>query len=579
MIVETWNGITLDDSNMMVRFKKKLQILKKEIRIWVNAYKQQQYGCSLDIRSKLHEIDIELDKGGSNDDVLLERMDLLKKLNDIHSAEARDRFQKAKIQWAIEGDENSKFFHGIINSKGTNLAVKGVMVDDEWLDEPCHVKEEFRLHFANRSSAPSPNRCKLNFVFLNKLSPDLATNLERLITRAEVRSAVWGCGENKSPGPDGFTGCNSSFITFIPKTQDPKFVSDFRLISLIGSLYKVVTKILANRLSLVISDLISDVQTAFLSNRQILDGPFIINEFLFWCKYKKQQAMVFKVDFAKAYDSVRWDFLDDVLDAFGGSVGPLPFHTYYGIFPPLDFKAVEAGIFRGINISDDLNISYLFYADDAVFIGEWNESNLLGVMVGDNTSKVHAWDDTISKSILERGLDCWYTPRDLFPCIYALETFKGCSVAFKLLNPITLSLRREVRGGVESDQLALLEEIIGTTILSNMEDMWTWDLNSDRVFRVKDVRYLLDDHFLPKVANATRWVKFVPIKINVFAWKLYLDRHPTRSNLLLRGCEFGLSCSRGRGTEEMNSTWVGLGGNFGFGDYKLKFCVLARKAP
>ncbi|GKF09856.1 RNA-directed DNA polymerase, eukaryota, partial [Tanacetum coccineum] len=112
-------------------------------------------------------------------------------------------------------------------------------------------------------------------------------------------------------------GCNSSFIALIPKNHDPKFVNDYHPISLIGSLYKVVTKILATRLSSIISGLISDVQTAFLPNRQILDGPFIINELLSWCKHKKQQAMVFKVDFAKAYDSIRWDFLEDVLRAFG----------------------------------------------------------------------------------------------------------------------------------------------------------------------------------------------------------------------------------------------------------------------
>ncbi|GJR82263.1 RNA-directed DNA polymerase, eukaryota [Tanacetum coccineum] len=63
MILDTWNGILLDDSNLMVRFKKKLQTLKKEIRIWVKSYKQKQYGCSRDIRSKLRDIDIELDKG------------------------------------------------------------------------------------------------------------------------------------------------------------------------------------------------------------------------------------------------------------------------------------------------------------------------------------------------------------------------------------------------------------------------------------------------------------------------------------------------------------------------------------
>ncbi|GJY34315.1 RNA-directed DNA polymerase, eukaryota [Tanacetum coccineum] len=207
-------------------------------------------------------------------------------LSSCKADDARDSIQKAKIQWAVEGDENSKFFHGI-----------GLMT--------------------------------LAVIKTN------STELESSITREEIRNAVWGCGENKSPGPDGFTfeffrkfwsvvgpdfctavewffdhasfsiGCNSSFIALIPKSLDPKSVGDYRPISLIGSMYKVITKILTTRLSVVIYDLISDVQTAFLSNRQILDGPFIINELLALCHHKKQRAMVFKFDFAKAYDSIR----------------------------------------------------------------------------------------------------------------------------------------------------------------------------------------------------------------------------------------------------------------------------------
>ncbi|GKG20284.1 RNA-directed DNA polymerase, eukaryota, reverse transcriptase zinc-binding domain protein, partial [Tanacetum coccineum] len=64
-------------------------------------------------------------------------------------------------------------------------------------------------------------------------------------------------------------------------------------------------------------DIVSDVQSAFIADRQILDGPFILNEVLQWCKVKKKQALIFKVDFEKAYDSVRWDFLDEVLNKFG----------------------------------------------------------------------------------------------------------------------------------------------------------------------------------------------------------------------------------------------------------------------
>ncbi|GJZ64388.1 RNA-directed DNA polymerase, eukaryota [Tanacetum coccineum] len=108
---------------------------------------------------------------------------------------------------------------------------------------------------------------------------------------------------------------------FKSKVMDAKFVNDFRPISLIGCVYKVNTKVLANRLASVIADLVSDTQSAFVAGRQILDGPFILNEILHWCKKKKKHAMFFKVDFAKAYDSVRWDYLLDVLEAFGfGSI-------------------------------------------------------------------------------------------------------------------------------------------------------------------------------------------------------------------------------------------------------------------
>ncbi|GKC82789.1 RNA-directed DNA polymerase, eukaryota, partial [Tanacetum coccineum] len=111
---------------------------------------------------------------------------------------------------------------------------------------------------------------------------------------------------------------------------------------------------------------------------------------------------------------------------------------------------------------------------------------------------------------------------------------KDAMVAEKLYS-ISASFRRSVRGGAEASQLDLLQEVIQNVILSNIDDRWTWDLNGDGVFRVRDVRVHLDDFFLPKADTPTRWVKFVPIKVNIFAWKLYLDRLPTRDNLLHRG--------------------------------------------
>ncbi|GKE82187.1 hypothetical protein Tco_1552187, partial [Tanacetum coccineum] len=77
---------------------------------------------------------------------------------DIHDLDKRHSFdlaQKAKIQWAIEGDESSKYFHGIINKKRSQLAIRGVLVDGEWIEDPPKVKNEFLEHFSNRFSMPT----------------------------------------------------------------------------------------------------------------------------------------------------------------------------------------------------------------------------------------------------------------------------------------------------------------------------------------------------------------------------------------------------------------------------------------
>nr|GFC70659.1 RNA-directed DNA polymerase, eukaryota [Tanacetum cinerariifolium] len=122
-------------------------MLKKEIRTWTLDYKRQQVGHSKDLKSKLSDNDKMLDQGGVTDDILLSRMEVLKQLHDVQSSNNRDIMQKAKIHWAIEEDENSKYFHAIINKKRANLSVKGVMVDGELIDDPDLVKHKFRSHF------------------------------------------------------------------------------------------------------------------------------------------------------------------------------------------------------------------------------------------------------------------------------------------------------------------------------------------------------------------------------------------------------------------------------------------------
>lgn len=82
-------------------------------------------------------------------------------------------------------------------------------------------------------------------------------------------------------------------------------------------MYKVLSKVLANRLREVVHLVISDCQSAFIKGRQILDGVLIANELVDNEKRSKKEGVFFKVDFEKAYDSVSWDFLDYMMMKMG----------------------------------------------------------------------------------------------------------------------------------------------------------------------------------------------------------------------------------------------------------------------
>ncbi|GKF11925.1 RNA-directed DNA polymerase, eukaryota, partial [Tanacetum coccineum] len=200
-----------------------------------------------------------------------------------------------KVKWAIEGDENTKFFHGIVNKKRRHLAIKGILIDGEWIDNPTRVKSEFYNHFANRFSAPNWTWVPFDDQFPSR--PDGFTFKFFKKYWSIVGNDVVNAVKEFFSSSTFSNGCNPSFIALIPKVLDAKHLNDFRPISLVGCQYKIIGKILANRLSLVIDDIISQEQSAFVKKRQIMDDPIILNEVISWCKSKKEQSLLFKVDF------------------------------------------------------------------------------------------------------------------------------------------------------------------------------------------------------------------------------------------------------------------------------------------
>lgn len=80
----------------------------------------------------------------------------------------------------------------------------------------------------------------------------------------------------------------------------------------------------------------------------------------------------------------------------------------------------------------------------------------------------------------------------------------------------------------------MLEKVEGT-LLADMRDRWSWSLKGSREISVALVRKLLDDKMLLEVASKTRWIKAMPIKVNIHAWKVKIDCLPTRINISQRG--------------------------------------------
>nr|GEU57290.1 RNA-directed DNA polymerase, eukaryota [Tanacetum cinerariifolium] len=439
LVENAWNSFTHNDSNWMIRFKKKLQDLKKIIRVWIRESNASQVGAKKVILDDLVIIDKKLDKGMVSDELLAKRIDLSHKLHDLKQMELKDVAQKAKVNWAIEGDENSKFFHGVISKRRSQLAIRGVFVNGDWYTDPSMVKEAFMDHFTARFKQPSCGRLKLNMSFPNRLSSDQVGDLDKKdISINEIRKAVLDCGESKSPGLDGFT-----------------FEFFRRYWHFIGP------------------DFCAAVNCFFDKGRfpRGSNSSFIalILKVLAWCKRRRKQALVFKVDFAKACDSVRWDFLLDVLLAFG--FGPKWCQWIRGIFSSNMSSILINGspsseflIFSGLKQGDHLapflfilvmeslhlSVTRAVNDDDAIFIGEWSIGNLdnllkilkcfhlasglcinvnkshvlgvgvplyivrqgalcigcevmqtpfkyLGVMVGDHMSRYSAWSNTIQK--------------------------------------------------------------------------------------------------------------------------------------------------------------------------------------
>ncbi|GKB51750.1 RNA-directed DNA polymerase, eukaryota [Tanacetum coccineum] len=408
-----------DQSNGMRNMLFKLKFLKSKIRKWINAFKYNSKAELIRLKGELQAVDGDIDNGSGSDEVVSKRTEIINSMLRLNKIKALEAAQKAKIKWSVEGDENSSFFHGMLNKNRSQLSIRGVMADGVWIENPDLVKDEFVQHFSSRFGKPTDIRASIDMNFPKVLSSVQKEELECDVSKEELKRAVWDCGMDKSPGPDGFTfgffrkfwstiendvyevvtyfftngdipkGCNSSFIALIPKTPGANMVKDFRPISLIGCMYKIIAKILTNRLVGVIGDIVNEVQSAFIADRQILDGPFILmsqmdflDEYyqnMIWNKWRMWNSKQSKI--VERFNSVNGSPPTENSNSISSETGgiPLPHSCVILIMEsihPIVSRLLIGHFTSVINLSPSVNLSHMFYADDAVFIGHWNDSNI-----------------------------------------------------------------------------------------------------------------------------------------------------------------------------------------------------------
>ncbi|KAE8707901.1 hypothetical protein F3Y22_tig00110370pilonHSYRG00013 [Hibiscus syriacus] len=273
-----------------------------------------------ELEARINGLELKIQGGG----ISSQERELLvcsrKELWNLHRKEERIWLQRSRVKWSIEGTE-TQFFHLSALNRNRINTISSLKVAEDVISDPKKLRGFVFEYFKDNYNSKS--------------------------TLQEVWEAVFHSDSAKAPGPDGFTmgffkkfwstlkphitkfvedfyngrnrehGVNHAFLTLIPKIRNPESIEDYRPISLVDSLYKIISKILSRRLVSVIKDLVSPSQFAFIPGRQLLDCAFLANEVIDYWRKKGRKGVVFKVDFRRAYDSVEWPILLRLLRTMG----------------------------------------------------------------------------------------------------------------------------------------------------------------------------------------------------------------------------------------------------------------------
>jgi len=288
--------------------RQKLKLMKMSLKEWHQQHSQNLNGKITTVKNRISLLDSKGEMFVLHADEMTELHDLSLNLHSLSRAQNSINWQKSRMNWLQEGDANSKFFHGVMSNRRRQNAINMVTVGGVNIEGVQNIRVAVYDHFSNHFKAFRELRPSLQGTHFSKLSYGQAGSLTKPFSVEEVKQAVWDCDGLKSLRPDGINfdfikkiweilqddfmtflmefhhngklskGINSTFIALIPKVHSPQRLIDFRPISLVGCMYKVLAKVLANRLQTIIDSVVSESQSAFFKGKQILYGILIANE-------------------------------------------------------------------------------------------------------------------------------------------------------------------------------------------------------------------------------------------------------------------------------------------------------------
>ena len=277
---------------------------------------------------------------------------LKQELAELYAKEEKMWHQRSLLQWLQCGDQNTKFFHGSATQRKRRNFIKGLKdAKGAWHEDEDHISSMFTAYIVELFMSSNPHDLyRVLDGVQNVVTDDMRADLAKQYLMEKVEFAIKEIALLKAPGLDGMPplfyqtywsevgmdisqavlsslnsgsllkSINHTFITIIPKVQNPERVNDFRPTSLCNVIYKIVSKVITNRLKPLLNSIISEAQSAFTADRLITDNILIAFESVHHMKNtctRNKGFMALKLDMSKAYDRVEWLFLEKILLRMG----------------------------------------------------------------------------------------------------------------------------------------------------------------------------------------------------------------------------------------------------------------------